>query len=41
LPDGEDFEAALRLRDAVRAVILEQCQEPDLAYEKIFLEPKE
>ena len=41
LPDGEDFEAALRLRDAVRAVILEQCQEPDLAHEKIFLEPKE
>jgi 1-acyl-sn-glycerol-3-phosphate acyltransferase len=41
LPDGEDFEAALRLRDAVRAVILEQCQEPDLAHEKILLKPKE
>jgi 1-acyl-sn-glycerol-3-phosphate acyltransferase len=41
LPGGEDFEAAVRLRDVARAVILEQCQEPDLAREKILLEPKE
>ncbi|MHA1166130.1 MAG: lysophospholipid acyltransferase family protein [Alphaproteobacteria bacterium] len=40
-PGGEDFEAAIRLRDAARAVILEQCQEPDLAHEKIVLKVKE
>lgn len=40
-PGGKDFEAAIRLRDAARAVILEQCQEPDLAHEKIILKPKE
>jgi 1-acyl-sn-glycerol-3-phosphate acyltransferase len=35
--DGDDFDAAVRLRDAVRAVILAQCGEPDLAGEKITL----
>ena len=40
-PDGEDFEAAIRLRDAARAVILDQCQEPDLEREKIVLKGKE
>jgi 1-acyl-sn-glycerol-3-phosphate acyltransferase len=40
-PVGEDFEAALKLRDAARAVILERCQEPDLAHEKIVLKVKE
>jgi len=32
-PDGSDWSAALRLRDASRAAILEACGEPDLAYE--------
>jgi 1-acyl-sn-glycerol-3-phosphate acyltransferase len=39
--DGDDFEAAVRLRDAARAAILEQCQEPDLAHEQIFLGSEE
>jgi 1-acyl-sn-glycerol-3-phosphate acyltransferase len=30
-PSGSDFAAVLRLRDAVRAVMLEHCGEPDLA----------
>jgi 1-acyl-sn-glycerol-3-phosphate acyltransferase len=30
-PSGNDFTAMLRLRDAVRAVMLEHCGEPDLA----------
>ena len=30
MPDGDDFAAALRLRDATRARILEFCGEPDL-----------
>ena len=30
VPDGVDFSAALRLRDKVRAEILEHCGEPDL-----------
>lgn len=30
-PDGDDWSAAVRLRDAVRAVILRHCGEPDLA----------
>ncbi len=29
-PDGSDWAAAVRLRDAVRAVILQHCGEPDL-----------
>ena len=29
-PEGEDFEAAIRLRDATRAKILARCGEPDL-----------
>jgi 1-acyl-sn-glycerol-3-phosphate acyltransferase len=32
-PDGSDFAAAVRLRDAARAVILAHCGEPDLARE--------
>jgi hypothetical protein len=30
-PDGADWAAALRLRDRVRADILQHCGEPDLA----------
>ena len=30
-PDGDDWNAALRLRDRVRAEILKHCGEPDLA----------
>jgi len=30
-PDGDDWAAALRLRDRVRAAILKHCGEPDLA----------
>ena len=30
-PDGEDFAAALRLRDKARAAILAHCGEPDVA----------
>jgi 1-acyl-sn-glycerol-3-phosphate acyltransferase len=33
-PDGSDFSAAVRLRDAVRARMLTLCGEPDLALEK-------
>ena len=32
-PDGDDWPAALRLRDRVRAAILERYGEPDLAAE--------
>ncbi len=35
-PDGGDFAAAVRLRDAARAAVLEQCGEPDLAEEHII-----
>lgn len=38
-PEGSGFEAAVRLRDAVRAQILSQCREPDLAHEKVELQP--
>lgn len=37
VPDGEDFDAALRLRDAARADILAHCGEPDLAREKVSI----
>lgn len=30
LPDGGDWAAAIRLRDAARAAILRHCGEPDL-----------
>jgi len=30
-PDGDDWNAAVRLRDRVRADILRHCGEPDLA----------
>jgi hypothetical protein len=30
-PDGDDWAAAIRLRDRVRAEILQSCGEPDLA----------
>jgi hypothetical protein len=29
-PDGDDWNAAIRLRDAARAAILAACGEPDL-----------
>jgi 1-acyl-sn-glycerol-3-phosphate acyltransferase len=32
-PDGADWAAAIRLRDAVREKMLRTCGEPDLAYE--------
>ncbi len=35
-PDGGDFAAAVRLRDAARTEILRQCGEPDLAEEHII-----
>ncbi|MDA8248349.1 MAG: AMP-binding protein [Rhodospirillales bacterium] len=35
-PDGQDFAAALRLRDRTRAVLLAHCGEPDLSYEHPF-----
>lgn len=34
---GKGFEAAVRLRDEVRAEILERCHEPDLAHEQVRL----
>jgi 1-acyl-sn-glycerol-3-phosphate acyltransferase len=37
LPDGDDFEAAVRLRDRVRLSILKYSGEPDLAHEKVTL----
>jgi 1-acyl-sn-glycerol-3-phosphate acyltransferase len=37
LPDGDDFEAAVRLRDRVRMSILKYSGEPDLALEKVTL----
>ena len=36
LPDGEDFQAAIRLRDAARAEILSRCGEPDLAGDRVI-----
>jgi 1-acyl-sn-glycerol-3-phosphate acyltransferase len=38
-PDGNDFAAAVRLRDRCRAIILERSGEPDLARERIELPP--
>jgi 1-acyl-sn-glycerol-3-phosphate acyltransferase len=37
--DGNDFAAAVRLRDRCRAIILEQSGEPDLARERVELPP--
>lgn len=37
--DGDDFRAAVRLRDHARAVVLEHCGEPDLARERVQLPP--
>ena len=36
-PAGEDFEAAVALRDATREKILERCGEPDLGHERVAL----
>lgn len=36
-PDGDGFEAALRLRDRARSEILMLCGEPDLAGERTIL----
>ena len=38
-PEGSGFEAALRLRDAVRTHILTESKEPDIAHEKVELKP--
>jgi len=35
-PDGTDFDAAIRLRDAARQEILERCGEPDLGAERVI-----
>jgi len=35
--EGDDFRAAVRLRDAVRERMLALCGEPDLAREKVSL----
>ncbi len=40
-PEGTDFEAAVRLRDTVRKMMLAQCHEPDLAHEEVRLVPEE
>jgi 1-acyl-sn-glycerol-3-phosphate acyltransferase len=37
LPDGDDFEAAVRLRDRVRLSMLKYSGEPDLAHEEVTL----
>jgi len=37
-PDGTDWSAAVRLRDAARSVILEHCGEPDLAQARLGIE---
>jgi 1-acyl-sn-glycerol-3-phosphate acyltransferase len=34
-PDGGDFAAAVRLRDAARAFVLAHCREPDLVHEQV------
>ncbi|MDH3579511.1 MAG: 1-acyl-sn-glycerol-3-phosphate acyltransferase, partial [Hyphomicrobiales bacterium] len=39
--DGGDFEAVIRLRDAARAAVLAQCEEPDLAHEKVRLKAEQ
>ncbi len=36
LPDGGDFESAVRLRNAVREAMLKQSGDPDLAHERII-----
>ncbi len=41
LPDGDGFEAAVRLRDAARTAILAECGEPDLAHEAVDLKLRE
>jgi 1-acyl-sn-glycerol-3-phosphate acyltransferase len=35
VPDGNDFAAAVRLRDRARAFVLAHCREPDLAHEPV------
>ncbi len=37
LPEGDDFGAALKIRDAVRHTLLAQSGEPDLAHERVDL----
>jgi 1-acyl-sn-glycerol-3-phosphate acyltransferase len=36
IPQGDDFNAALALRDAARAAVLDHCGEPDLARERVI-----
>jgi 1-acyl-sn-glycerol-3-phosphate acyltransferase len=38
-PAGKGFDAALALRDVTRAAVLRECNEPDLARERVVLEP--
>jgi hypothetical protein len=35
MPEGHDFEAGLRLREAARAEILANCGEPDIRHERV------
>ncbi|MGD9539737.1 AMP-binding protein [Methylocystis sp.] len=37
-PKGDDFQAAVALRDATRQKILERCGEPDLGHERVVVE---
>jgi hypothetical protein len=36
-PQGSDFNAAIQLRDKLRAIMLKHCEEPDLATERVEL----
>jgi hypothetical protein len=36
-PDGDDFAAVVRLRDAARSFLLAHCHAPDLVQEKVDL----
>ncbi|TLG78870.1 AMP-binding protein [Methylocystis sp. B8] len=36
-PKGDDFQAAVALRDAARQKILERCGEPDLGHERVMM----
>ncbi|MBU2713149.1 AMP-binding protein [Zooshikella harenae] len=40
MPNGNDFAATVSLRDTVRAIMLERCEEPDLAKEQVFIKRK-
>jgi len=38
--EGDDFAAAVQLRDRTRAVVLDRCREPDLENERIKIARK-